>query len=184
MRDIFVFGCHTSLRHSDISSLKPENIKTTQVDGREVTYIDLIAHKTRGEVQAPLRKKALAILNKYKDKKRITCFPTISNQKFNDYIKEVGKLAEINSLVEVVRFVGGKRQTDRIPKYQLIASHTARRTFVTHFFEKGGSVAACMVYTGHKNYKELETYRKKTLQHKLKIATNPFGSLTEGFGND
>ncbi|RMG25680.1 MAG: hypothetical protein D6730_10440 [Bacteroidetes bacterium] len=183
VRDVFVFGCYTALRHSDILALKPEHIKTAQVEGKEIVYLDIIAHKTRGEVQAPLRPKALAVFKRYEEEARSNCFPSISNQKFNDYIKEVGQLAGIDRMVEVVRFVGGKRKTEQIPKYQLIASHTARRTFVTLFFEQGGSVAACMVYTGHKNYKELETYRKKTLQHKLKIATNPFPFPNGGFGS-
>lgn len=174
VRDMFLFGCETSLRHSDLANVRPANIKTAIVEGEEVVYLDLIAHKTRGEIQAPLSSKALALIEQYKDDSRLTCFPVISNQKFNKYIKEVGKLAGLDSPVEVVKFVGNKRIQNLVPKYELISTHTQRRTFVTLHFERGGSVPSCMVYTGHKNYKELETYRKKTLQHKLKVAKGPF----------
>lgn len=174
VRDMFLFGCETSLRHGDLANVKPANIKTTRVDGEDVVYLDLIAQKTRGEIQAPLSKKAIALIEKYQDVKPKTCFPIISNQKFNSYIKEVGRLAGIDTPTEVIKFIGNQRITNQVPKYELISTHTQRRTFVTLHFEKGGSIASCMVYTGHKNYKELEIYRKKTLLHKLKVAKQPF----------
>lgn len=174
VRDLFVFGCETSLRYSDIISLRGTHIKTTEVEGESLTYLDLVAQKTRGEIQAPLSSRAIDLIQKYRDPNRETCFPVISNQKYNDYLKEAAELAGIDTLVELVRFVGTERIEERIPKWKLIGSHTARRTFVTLFFERGGSVPACMVYTGHKDYKELETYRKKTLLHRLKIAKDSY----------
>lgn len=172
IRDMFLFGCYTSLRYSDLASLKPENIKTEYVDGDEVTYLHLISQKTRGEVVAPLDPKALALLHQYQDDGRPTCFPDISNQKFNIHIKEVAQLAGIEEEELVIRYIGTKRIEEKVPRYKLISSHTQRRTFISLFFERGGSVEACMAFTGHKNYKELETYRSKTVVHKLKTVQN------------
>lgn len=174
VRDMFLFCCETSLRFSDMQALKSANIKTTELEGKEIVYMELVAQKTRGAIQAPVSEKAREILNKYNDNIRTNCFPQISNQKFNDYIKEVGKLANIDTPIQVVKHIGNERIEKELPKYQMIGVHTARRTFVTLFFERGGSVPACMVYTGHTDYKVLETYRKKTLHHRLKIATDSY----------
>jgi integrase len=174
VRDMFLFMCSTSLRYSDMQAIKPGNIQTTQLDGQMITYMDLIAQKTRGEIQSPLSPYALKLIDKYKG--GYYCFPRISNQRFNSYLKEVAQLAQINEKITIVRFVGTERIETEFSKHELVCCHTARRTFVTQFFEKGGNSTACMVFTGHKDPKELETYRKKTLQHRLKL-TRDFAAM-------
>jgi adenylate cyclase class IV len=55
----------------------------------------------------------------------------------NDYLKELGKFAEIEQPVQKVKFIGSRRIEEKVPKYELITTHTARRTFVTLSLEKG-----------------------------------------------
>jgi site-specific recombinase XerD len=86
----------------------------------------------------------------------------ISNQKLNDYIKDICKAAEINEEIEIVRFRGNKRESKTCPKHQLISVHTARRTFATLSLEKGMSAEEVMTVTGHLDYKSFKRYVKIT----------------------
>ena len=75
---------------------------------------------------------ALPILKKYNYN-----LPAISNQKFNEYLKDIGEIAELNQPVRIIRFSGVKEVQIRQPKYEFMSSHMARRTFVTIMLEKG-----------------------------------------------
>lgn len=91
--------------------------------------------KTKKRVVAPMTefvKHALPILKNYN-----YSLPVISNQKFNKYQKNIGKAAEINIPVHIVRYSGINEIQMRYPKHEFMASHMARRTFVTIMLEKG-----------------------------------------------
>ena len=75
---------------------------------------------------------ALDILIKYNFE-----LPIISSQRFNDYIKEVGKKAEFNELITIYRYSGNLRIEITKPKYEHMASHMARRSCVTILLERG-----------------------------------------------
>jgi len=99
-RDLFVFGCLTGLRYSDIDNLRHENVK----DG----YLSLTVVKTKLEV--PMVGMAYDILAKYDNPLRP--LPEMSNQKLNLYIKEVARLARITEPMEIVRYSGSKEVRD------------------------------------------------------------------------
>lgn len=141
VRDLFLIGAYTGLRFSDFSDLRPENITH---NGRILTRK---AIKTNGLVAIPLNANVLAILSKYEG------IPprTISNQKTNDYLKELCRLAGITERIEVSRTVGGKRQTRYLDKSELVTTHTARRSFATNAYLAGVPTVAIMKCTGHKS---------------------------------
>jgi integrase len=90
----------------------------------------------------------------------------ISNQRFNDYIKEVAQLAGLEDEImtahtqqEAGEFTPGRVETRR-PKWQAITAHTARRSFATNMYKRGFPTLAIMAITGHKTEKSFLTYIK------------------------
>ena len=155
VRDNFCFACFTGLRYSDISILKPENIK------EDVLLIK--TEKTRDFLQIPLNRFAKEILSHNGG-----ILPKMaSNQKTNDYLKELGELAEINEVIHIVKYRGVEKVEFLKPKYKFICTHTARRTFVTLCLEKGMRPETVMSITGHRDYKTFKKYIKLT--DKVKI---------------
>jgi len=80
---------------------------------------------------------ALPILEKYN-----YTFPSMSNQKFNLYLKKNGEIAKLITPVRIIRFTGTKEVQIRQPKFEFMSSHMARRTFVTIMLEKGDEIVA------------------------------------------
>jgi len=91
-------------------------------------------------------------------KYRESGFPLISEQKYNEYIKELCRHAKIDEPVKVVKQIGNKRIEEIKPKYELITSHTARRTFITLTLKKGILPETVMQISGHKDRKSFQKY--------------------------
>jgi integrase len=94
------------------------------------------------------------ILNKYNNELP----PPISNQKLNDYLKIIGKLAELDENVITYKTKGGRPEKKVTPKHDLITTHTARRSFATNAFKAGISSILIMKITGHKTEKSFLRY--------------------------
>lgn len=165
VRDIFCFACATGLRYSDLDQLKRTHIKQDE--------IRLTVKKTKEKLTVPLTPYSIAILAKYEDHHRP--LPMISNQKLNDYVKELCQLAGITEQIEIVRFRGIKREAITYPKYELIGVHTGRKTFATVSLEKGMSAEEVMAITGHKDYKSFQRYVKVTEQRKKTVMLKAWG---------
>lgn len=155
-RDLFCFACVTGLRFSDMHALRHENIKNNAI---RITVV-----KTKQQLFIPLSNYALTILKRYKDNLRP--LPTLSNQRLNDYIKVLAKIAKIDDNVEKVRFKGVERIVENYPKYELIGAHTGRKTFCTLSLEKNMSAEQVMAISGHKDYKSFKRYVNITNENK------------------
>ena len=151
VRDLFCFCCFTSLRYSDLAQLQRTNIQ----DG----YISLTTIKTDDPVNIPVNEMAQAILDKYAafDFDGLA-LPVISNQKMNQYLKDICELCEFTSPVTVVQYIDGKRKDVCFPKWKLIATHAARRTFICTALAAGIAPQVIMKYTGHSDYKAMKPY--------------------------
>ena len=153
-RDFYCMGCFTGLRFSDLEKLHLANITDE--------HIILSIQKTKTQNHAiKLNKFAKAILDKYKG----TIYeplPRISSQKFNEYIKECCKLAEINQLFTIHWFVGNKKKSLTQPKYKFITSHTARKTFITNSLLLGMEPKAIKKIANIKKDVVLDKYMKVT----------------------
>jgi integrase len=151
VRDMFIIGCYTGLRFSDIISIKQEHIN----DG----MIELTQLKTKERIAIPITKEVERLLSKYNNS-----LHKISNQKFNDYIHEVVKKCK-GLEIEVTKktIQGGKQIAIKKPKYEFVSSHTARRSFATNeYMAKGLSVRDIMAITGHKTEKSFYKYIRQT----------------------
>ncbi len=145
-RNLFLLQCYTGLRYSDLAQLRPEHITP---EGIRIFMV-----KTGDSLTVPLSRPAREILAKFPDCR----IRVITNQKLNNYVKELAKLAEINTPWQLVEFRGTQRVERTAPKYELIGTHTGRRTFVTLSLEKGIRPETLMKITGHKNLKTLYRY--------------------------
>jgi integrase len=154
VRDLFILGAFTGLRFSDFTAIKAENIKGDN--------IELFQQKTGGKVIIPIHKIVKEILDKYNG----STPPNISNQKLNDYIKDVYKAVEINEQIEVINTKGGLRVIKSFEKYKLVSSHTARRSFATNLYLKGIPSQTIMKITGHRTETAFLKYiRLDTTEH-------------------
>jgi len=165
VRDVFCFACTTGLRYSDLAQLKREHIKADE--------IKLTVKKTKEPLSIPLTPFSKAILTKYEAMHRP--LPVISNQKLNDYLKELCSYAGIKEPIEIVRFRGSKREAITYPKYELIGVHTGRKTFATLSLEKGMSAEEVMTITGHRDYQSFKRYVKVTEQRKKTVMLKAWG---------
>ncbi len=152
VRDVFLFTCFTGLRYSDAYNLKHSDIKG---DWIEITTI-----KTADSLTIELNDHSRAILNKYKGVhfEGGKALPVISNQKMNDYLKELCELAEINELVRETYYKGNERIDEVTPKYALMGTHAGRRTFICNALSLGISAQVVMKWTGHSDYKAMKPY--------------------------
>jgi integrase len=153
VRDLFIIGANSGLRFSDFTDIKPDNIKK---DGNDFV-LDIIQYKTKNQVIVPLNKVSLEILQKYNNQLP----PAITNQKFNDYIKEIAQM--VKALHEpITRAItkGGKQFEETVPKWQLVSSHTARRSMATNAYERGTPAISLMQITGHRTEKSFLSYIK------------------------
>ena len=165
VRDFFLIGCYTGLRFSDFTTIKKENIKRVG----ERFFISKTAKKTNDEIVIPITPNALKIFEKY----QFELPQPISNQKFNEYIKEVCELAGITSDVSIKTGVGIKTGA----KYKYITTHTARRSFATNAFLNRVPTTSIMKVTGHKTEKEFQNYIKiGNLENANHISILPFFS--------
>jgi integrase len=124
VRDLFVLQASTGLRISDLRRLGREHLQGST--------IKMKAHKTMKDIIVPLTPKSDAILRKYDYE-----LPVMSEQKINEYIKEACQEVKINSPIEVPEYRSGKKIYKKYFKYELVTTHTAVKTFITHCGEKG-----------------------------------------------
>ena len=122
-RDVFLFSCFTGLRYRDLNNLRRYSIK--------YNYLIISSKNTGDSIRVPLVEHARTILKKYKDFEDIRPVPVISQQKYNEYLKIIGKRAELNERVARIHFKGQGRIETTLPKWQLLTSLAGRRTFVS-----------------------------------------------------
>ena len=158
VRDVFCFQCFTSLRYSDVAKLKREDI----VDD----VMKVVTEKTGDTIRIELNKYSRAILEKYTDDEKP--LPVPSNQKMNEWVKEVCFLAGIDTPITSVYYKGADRIEEVHPKYELIGTHTGRRTFICNALTMGIPASTVMEWTGHSDYKAMKPYIKIADQEKAK----------------
>ena len=151
-RDLFCFCAFTSLRYSDMAKLK-----RTDVVG---DYIYVTTQKTNDRLPIDLNEYSKAILDKYRDCSfpDDIALPVLSNQKMNIHIKTLGELCRFNDPITRVSFRAGEKVSEVKPKWQLLGTHAARRTFICTMLSMGISPQIVMKWTGHSDYKAMKPY--------------------------
>ena len=167
-RDAFIIGCYTGLRFSDFICLEDHHFVDDQ-------FVKVITKKTKQQVIIPMHPFVKVIREKYKEEvdpsKRGK-----SNTTINKHLKELGRLANINTpIIQRTRNKGENIKR----KYELITTHTARRSFATNAFLAGIPPLSIMKITGHKTERAFMRYIRISQQDNAnKLAAHPFFSLT------
>jgi len=144
--DLFLVGAFTALRFSDIRRLTEENVTGGFIRIRHI--------KTGETVVIPLHWIVKEIFEKYDNR-----FPeAISNQKMNDALKLIGRGCGIKDMVVKSRTKGGKRTSQTFEKWELITTHTARRSAATNMYLAGIPSISIMRITGHRTEKSFMKY--------------------------
>lgn len=152
VRDVFLFQCFTGLRFSDVANLKKSDVKDDHI---VITVI-----KTTDTLIIELNSHSKTILDKYAnmDLEDDKALPTITNQKSNDYLKELMKLVGIDEPIRETYFIGNQRFDEITPKHALISTHAGRRTFICTALSLGIPPQVVMKWTGHSDYKSMKPY--------------------------
>ncbi len=164
IRDIFVFQCLTGMRVGDMCRLTRDSIR----DGK----LYYIARKTKEGLpdtrEINLSEKALAILKKYENVyfPNNMPLPFISDQKYNDYLKELAKLDTIKLDRVETRMNKRTRETENVKICDIISSHMARRTTGSTLFSKEVNTDTIAYILGHIPGSKA-TYRYRTVDADL-----------------
>lgn len=151
IRDLFVLGCLTALRYSDYSTLTAENLQDR--------YIVKRTKKTNVDVKIPAHDYVLEIFAKYHG-----CIPCkLCIQYFNKYLKVIMKEIGLTDKITYSFTKGGRLQTVTKEKWQLISSHTARRSAATNMYLTGRmKTLEIMRLTGHRTEQNFFKYIRLT----------------------
>jgi len=156
VRDIFSVGLVTGASISDLLSWTMANL--IEDDGNYL--ISYVPEKTRGfakTVEVPVYKEHIEIFKKY-DLSNGPLLPKISNQKFNKYLKEIGKLAGIRQNISKSVIMNEQPKPESGEKYQFMGSHLMRRTFITESLKAGMEAQFIMNCSGHSDYSSFKKY--------------------------
>jgi len=162
-RNLFLIGCYSGAGFSDFTKVLNEALANPNV--REVTYT---REKNNQQATTPILERTRELIIREPH--------IISNQKLNVYIKEIGQLAGITDEIEITKTIGNKTETIKHPKYRLIKTHTARRSFATNSIKKGIPVKVIMSATGHKKESSLYDYIRTTAIEDMEIIRNAWGN--------
>jgi integrase len=172
-KDVFIFQCTTGLRYADLANLKHSNIQKDQ--------IFLVTSKTALKTVIDLNKYSKEIIDKYKDVKFEggNALPVPSNQKYNDYLKELAHLAGLTNKILIAYRTGNQTYTEEVEKWQKIGSHAGRRTFVSIGLALGAKPEEIAKVTGHHSLKIMEKHYIGTDDKQRRHATDVWNEKSE-----
>lgn len=147
VRDLFIFQLEVGQRYSDISGFRTES------HSREITIIQKKTGKRISDIQ--LTDTAYQILVKYNFH-----LPSISNAESNKRIKQIAKKADVNHEIEVCETRGGQQYRYFAKAWQLVGTHTARRSFISNCILKGLDGEVIKKQTGHSTNNAFTRYNR------------------------
>jgi len=163
IRDVFLCGCYTAQRFSDYSRISKDMI--SEVLGRKV--VKITQQKTGEQVIVPCKWELETILKKYD-----YTLPHTWEQKVNEHIKGIAKLAGIKEKVSYEEKKGGMTVKQSVSKNELIKTHTARRSGCTNMYLAGLPSISIMKISGHQTEREFLKYIKVSKQQNAVILSN------------
>lgn len=148
VRDLFCLLCYTGQRFEELINFDPKDIKNNAWD--------FISVKVKKRVIVPFE----GYIAPAKDiLERIGySVPKISNQKFNEYIKTVGKLAGMDEIIKITRYSGKQKLVIEKRKYDFLSSHVGRRSMVTNLLSRNVPITLVQKLTAHSDIRTLMKY--------------------------
>lgn len=170
IRDLFVIACYTGLRFSDFSRIKKQYISGD--------FLMIKTQKTREDLAIPLFDIVKDIMKKYKNSPNHLP-QSFSNHTMNTYLKKIGAIANINQPYVKIRTKGTQHVEEVFYKYDLIFTHTARRSFATNMLKRGISSQLIMKITGHRTEKAFASYIKISQQENAEMMLKLFNAKVD-----
>ena len=161
-RDLFLIGVYSGQRFSDYSVFERADIQGEFIIKR--------SEKTESHSIIPLHDKLKNLLHKYDWR-----LPKISSQKFNVRIQSVCKDLGFDNEIKKTTYRGSQKTIELLPLWKMVASHTARRTYITLMAEKGLADHFIMAVTGIKDVKTLSKYKKLNKNNLFTISESLWG---------
>ena len=152
-RDLFLIGYYTGSRFSDYSRLTKGNIH----DG----VVEFVQQKTDDKVVIPASPRLVELIKRNGGKA-----PDMNHTVFNRYIKKVAKEAGIDGIVQLSKS-RRKEDGEETHRWEMVSSHTARRSLLTNLYQSGVSARDCMAISGHKSISSFERYLKITSEQSV-----------------
>ena len=149
-RDKFLMGCYTGQRVSDYNSITLDNI--VDIDGLECFRIK--QSKTKNIVDCPITLEIREIMARYNNQPP----PYLYDTDINENIKIVGRVLGFNEVIKTEITKGGKLVKRNKLKWEMIETHTGRRSFCTNKYKKGMPSLFIMHISGHKSEREFLKY--------------------------
>lgn len=152
VKDMFVLSCSLGQRFSDMV-----RVDSFCFDRNTFT---ILQQKTGTKAKVDINKFAVdaktvyKILEKYNYRSPLTTDISC----YNRYLKELMKYVGLTEEIKRETKINGLIHTEYIPKYKLIGSHTARRTFVTINVLRGIPLHEIMRASGHTSYSSFQRY--------------------------
>lgn len=166
-KDIFLISSFTGLRIGDTKRLKKQSIFS--LNGKK--YFQIMTNKTTKPLSIPIHPVVREVL----DKRNGELPEKMPDQHINYALKKIGKIAGIDEEVEKKSTKGGQFQIETYKKYQLICTHTGRRSFCTNAYRAGVVAQNIMTISGHKTERSFMLYLKLGESQKAeKIGEHPF----------
>lgn len=138
--DLFIFQCLTGLRYGELNQVKDAAISTRMAEGKTFVSLNYVSHKTGTPNAVPLPNRAMDIINKWRHKSnRKDCLlPTLSSGVINNYLHDaLKKIPGFEVTNVVIKYNGERRIEENVPRYDLITTHAARRTY-SHLLMRAG----------------------------------------------
>lgn len=162
IRNKFLLGAYTALRVSDFNHLRD-----VHVDG---DFFRITTQKTGAAVVIPIH----PVIRKMMDD-GFDITTRVSDQKINEHIKEIARMAGITQVVEGTKLINHRAVVGYFPKCELITTHTARRSAATNMYKAGIPSISIMKITGHTTEKAFMKYIKITAEENAELmAKNKF----------
>ena len=161
-RDLFLIGVYSGQRFSDYSVFERADIQGEFIIKR--------SEKTENHSIIPLHDKLKKLLDKYDWR-----LPKISSQKFNVRMQSVCKDLGFDNEIKKTTYRGSQKTVELLPLWKMVASHTARRTYITLMAEKGMADHFIMAVTGIKDAKTLSKYKKLNKNNLFTISESLWG---------
>ena len=161
-RDLFLLGVYSCARFSDYSRLSSDMVRDGVVRFTQV--------KTSASVMVPASTRLLSILERNGGSA-----PHLAQQHLNESIKNVCKAVKIDEPIEITTSDGLRRTRQIKRKYELVTSHTARRTGITLLYMTGIPLQQVMLISGHKDEDSIRHYLRLTKEENVALLKdNPF----------
>lgn len=149
-RDFFCFCCFTSLRYSDALALKKTSVYKD--------YFEIVSQKTDKILKIDLNNHSRQILERHANNPGEYALPRITIARLNVLVKRLGEILGFNTPINVTQYYGNQKIERTLKKWELLSTHSGRRTFICNALAMGIPAHIVMKWTGHSDYSAMKPY--------------------------